>query len=188
MTTAASAAPGVPDQVKLRWLTADDWRDLREIRLAALADSPSFFLGRYEDEASRGELWWRRKCSHGNWVLAYRGAEPVGMMGVTRCKDIPRNGRYIESLWIVPDYRRAGLASDFTCQMMQELARRGVGSIWLWVLDGNDAARSFYKKLGFVHNRGPVELGAKYPGRWETRLTLSLSSLPSDSPVRRKSS
>ena len=49
-----------------------------------------------------------------------------------------------------------------------------VGSIWLWILDGNEAARSLYENLGFEVVGGPVGL-KEFPGRWETRMTLNLS-------------
>lgn len=175
MTTVASAASEVADQLSLRWLTADQWLELREIRLAALADSPRFFLGRYEDEARHTARWWRGKCSRGKWGLAYLGEEPIGLVGVTLCHDIPANGRYIESLWITPAWRRFGLASDFIGKVMEDLAADGVDSIWLWILDGNDAAWNFYKRLGFTAERGPVEI-PQYPGRSETRMTRNLLS------------
>ena len=182
MTRVASPASEVTNQITLRWLTTNDWQDLRRMRLAALADSPRFFLGRYEEEASRSARWWQDKCSRGNWVLACLGKETIGLVGVTRCDDIPPSGRYIESLWITPAWRRFGLASVFICKVMRKLAADGVGSIWLWILDGNNPAGNLYKKLGFVDDGDPVIL-SHYTDRWETRMKFDLSwPLPDEEP------
>ena len=96
------------------------------------------------------------------------------MVGVTAFTDIPAQDRYIECLWIEPCLRGTGLALAFVGKVIDELADARVGSVWLWILDGNHAASNLYKKLGFTVQGNPVDL-EKYPGRWETRMMLSLS-------------
>lgn len=182
MTTFASAASEVADQVGLRWLTADDWQDLRRMRLVALKDSPRSFLSRYEDELRFGEDQWRAEFRRGSWILACLAGEPVGMVGVTAFNDIPAQDRYIEFLWIEPCLRGTGLASAFVGKLIDELAGARVGSVWLWILDGNHAASNLYRKLGFAFQGDPVDL-EKYPGRRETRMTLDLSCPLAAAPV-----
>src|SRR5699024_8542629 len=113
----------------------------------------------------------------GNWIFAYLEDKPIGMMGDTWFADIPDDGRYLEYLWIAPAWRRSGVASAFITKVIEDLKTRGVGSIWLWVLDGNDPAMNLYEKLGFEVHGKPVDLKG-YPGRSETRMKkLDLSDL-----------
>ena len=144
------------------------------MRLAALTVSPDAFLARYEEEVLFGEEEWRAVLRRGNWALAYRESEAIGMVGVTRHQDIPADGRYLEFLWLDPFWRKKGIASEFVRKVIDDLAAARVNSIWLWILNGNDVAWNFYKRLGFTADRGPEEL-LKYPGRSETRMTLNLS-------------
>ena len=173
MTTVLRETHQVASQVELRWLTDDDWQDLCCMRLAALTVSPDAFLARYEEEVLFGEEEWRAVLRRGSWALAYREAEAIGMVGVTCHQEIPADGRYLEFLWLDPFWRRKGIASEFVRKVIDDLAAAQINSIWLWILDGNDAAWSFYKKLHFTVDRGPVDL-AGHPGRWETRMKLSL--------------
>jgi ribosomal protein S18 acetylase RimI-like enzyme len=173
MTTVLRETPQVASQVELRWLTADDWQDLCCMRLAALTVSPDAFLARYEEEVLFGEEEWRAVLRPGNWALAYREAEAIGMVGVTCHHDIPADGRYLEFLWLDPFWRRKGIASEFVEKVIDDLAAVRVNSIWLWILDGNDVAWNFYKRLGFTADRGPIKL-PKYPDRSETRMTRNL--------------
>lgn len=175
MTTVLCETTQVGSQVELRWLTADDWQDLCCMRLAALTVSPYAFLASYEEEVLFREEEWRAVLHCGSWALAYRNDEAIGMVGVTCHEDIPADGRYLEFLWIDPIWREKGIASEFVGKVIDDLAVTGVNSIWLWILDGNDIAGNFYKRLGFTADRGPVALD-KYPGRSETRMTLNLRS------------
>jgi RimJ/RimL family protein N-acetyltransferase len=179
MTTFASGASEVVDQIevnqlRLRWLTVDDWDDLRRMRLAALADSPRFFLARHEKEVRYSARRWRREFRRGRWVLAYLGDQPIGMMGVTWFKDIPEGDRYIEYLWIDPARRGKGMASAFVREIIEKLANDRVGTIWLWILDGNERASRLYANLGFESAGKPKAL-KKCPGRSETKMALRLS-------------
>jgi RimJ/RimL family protein N-acetyltransferase len=182
MTTVLRETPQVASQVELRWLTADDWQDLRRMRLAALKDSPRSFLSRYEDELLFTEEQWRTQFRRGNWILAYKFGEPIGMVGVTEYSDIPAGDRYLEYLWIAPAMRRTGAGSAFVSMVIDELASARVGSVWLWILDGNHTAGNLYKKLGFTVQGDPVDL-VNHPGRWETRMTLNLSCPLSQTPA-----
>jgi ribosomal protein S18 acetylase RimI-like enzyme len=162
------------DQIKLRWLEADDWQDLRDMRLAALADSPKFFLSTHKKEERYKERRWRKEFRRGEWALAYLDGRPIGMAGVTWFKDIPKCDRYIEYLWIDPARRRKGIASAFARMIIDELADDRIGTIWLWVMDGNRPASDLYTSLGFeaVGKSSPLK---KLPGRWEDKMALDLS-------------
>jgi RimJ/RimL family protein N-acetyltransferase len=151
------------------------------MRLDALADSPRSFLARYETEKQYGRRRWRKEFRRGRWIIAYHNKKPIGMVGVTYHTDIPSQDRYIEYLWIDPLFRGTGTARAFVGKIVDELTEDQVGSVWLWVLDGNIAATRLYSKLGFIQDGEPVDL-KDYPGLRETRMRLDLSLVPQRSP------
>ena len=48
-------------QVRLDWVTPADWKDLRSVRLRALADAPKAFVSEHSREADWLEEDWRRE-------------------------------------------------------------------------------------------------------------------------------
>ena len=68
----------------VRQLTPDDWRTLREIRLAALADAPDAFMTTYADAVGLDEQQWRVRTTRSDMfaetfgrplVIQVQGAE-----------------------------------------------------------------------------------------------------------------
>ena len=58
-----------------------DWVTLRAVRLAALADAPGAFGSTVGRELAFDEAEWRRLASAPSFI-AWRGDEPVGLVGV----------------------------------------------------------------------------------------------------------
>jgi hypothetical protein len=56
--------------LEIRRVRSDEWATLRDLRLAALADSPTAFGGTYGQSAARDDAWWidwaRRSCRVGD--------------------------------------------------------------------------------------------------------------------------
>ena len=137
-----------------RALRQDEWALLSGMRLYALKDSPGSFLSSYEREQEYREDEWRAEFSRGEWTVADQQGAPVGLLGTTRDRNIPPDERYLEYLWVSPEFRRRGVASILINEAVQRLRQDGVSTLWLWVLDGNEPARRLYQKHGFV----PVDL------------------------------
>ena len=53
-----------------RLFVPDQWKVLRDLRLAALHDAPHAFLGSAEAEQGRMPVDWRRECVSHRWLLA----------------------------------------------------------------------------------------------------------------------
>jgi ribosomal protein S18 acetylase RimI-like enzyme len=95
------------------------------------------------------------------------------VLGATHENDVGPDDRYLSHLWVAPEARRSGIATRLIREMLRRLREDGVRRAWLWVLDGNEAARSLYLGLGFAPagDRQPLRQDAD---RFEERLTRPL--------------
>jgi RimJ/RimL family protein N-acetyltransferase len=161
----------------IRMLAPEDWRILHKIRLLALRESPRTFLSRYEDEEEYDEASWRAEFVRGDWYVGIvdgqSADEPISLVGITRESRTPAHHRFLEYLWVAPEFRGHGIAFDMIILVLDRLKRSGVRTVFLWVLDGNDTARRLYKRLGFIscNHRQPLE---GQPGRSEELMKLDL--------------
>jgi ribosomal protein S18 acetylase RimI-like enzyme len=155
-------------------LTADEWVKLRKIRLTALRESPQAFLSTYARESVYEADRWRAEFIRGNWYTGIVMGGPVSLLGVTREPGMPVHERYLEYLWVSPEHRRSGMAIEMLKVVLKRLRAAKVRTVFVWVLDGNDAARNLYERIGFVdsNHRQPL---AERPGHSEERLILTLA-------------
>ena len=158
----------------IKVLTAAKWTTLRDIRLAALDESPQAFLSTHKREISWGEEQWIAEFDRGDWSIGFIDDQAVSLLGATRTPKTPSHECYLEYLWVAPGHRRSKVAYRmlaFTCDRLRAL---GVQTAFLYVLDGNDAAMRLYKRAGFTSAREPEPL-EEYPGRSEELLQRRLS-------------
>jgi ribosomal protein S18 acetylase RimI-like enzyme len=129
-----------------------DWATLREVRLAALADSPAAFGSTVERERAFDEAEWRRRAAL-PWFLAWHGDEPVGIvaaLSLTRPADgDPDPSWGLFSMRVAPAFRGRGVAEQLAAAVVKHARGEGAARLILWVADGNDRARAFYLRLGF---------------------------------------
>jgi ribosomal protein S18 acetylase RimI-like enzyme len=154
-------------------LTADAWRQLRQVRLVALQDSPDAFLATFERESRYTPAQWRAEFGRGDWHIGIVRRRPISLLGVTREAHAPMDECYLEYLWVAADWRGSGFAYDMVTQVLKDLQESGVRVAYLWVLDGNATAMRLYERLGFssTSTRQPI---AERPGRFEERLVKKL--------------
>lgn len=135
-------------QVRFELVAPADWRELRSVRLRALADAPKAFTSEHSQEADWLEQDWRSAIQQGQWVVA-RSAQ--GAIGVARSSQDPESPerRYIEAVWIAPEFRRLGIGRRLMRWLIERERKSGVREILLWVMDSNASARGFYFRTGF---------------------------------------
>jgi GNAT superfamily N-acetyltransferase len=63
-----------------------------------------------------------------------------------------RHGIYLEDLFVDPAARGGGIARDLVRALAAEARERGCARIEWAVLDWNDLAKGFYRRLGARHN------------------------------------
>jgi ribosomal protein S18 acetylase RimI-like enzyme len=154
-------------------LAPDDWRTLRDTRLDALLDSPDLFLATYANESGYDEGHWRAEFTRGDWYIAVEQGRSIGLLGCTGEAGAPVGGRYLEYLWVAPEWRNKGAARALLTHVLDRLRASGVRMAFLWVLDGNDAAVALYKSVGFVSSSHSQPL-ADRPGRSEELMEQDL--------------
>lgn len=124
---------------------ADDWRRLRTLRLAALAESPEMFGSTLTRERAFGEDEWRKRAQRPATFLAALHGDDVGLAGVHEF-----DGQWtVVSMWIAPVVRGSGIV-DALMEACEHLVREaGSDVITLGVMEDNRAGRSAYHRLGF---------------------------------------
>jgi GNAT superfamily N-acetyltransferase len=132
--------------VSVRRLGKADSHILEDLRLRALRDAPRAFLTE-PGETSGNDKSWVEMLSRKAWFAAFAGREPIGLASMIRDPDT--DDPYIESMWVEPGYRSQGVAVELLVAIEAAAAGLGKSRMLLWVLDGNDAARRFYRSVGF---------------------------------------
>jgi GNAT superfamily N-acetyltransferase len=83
-------------------------------------------------------------------VIGYAGSEPAGfaLFFHNYSTFLGRPGLYLEDLFVAPKFRGAGLGRALLTHLAQLAVARGCGRFEWAVLDWNEPAIGFYKKLG----------------------------------------
>jgi GNAT superfamily N-acetyltransferase len=83
-------------------------------------------------------------------LLAYAGVEPVGFAVVFHSFStfLGQPGLYLEDLFVMPDWRGRGIGKRLFARAAWMAVERGCGRMEWAVLDWNQPAIGFYKKLG----------------------------------------
>lgn len=141
--------------VRVRPVRSEEWQRLKQLRLAALRDTPSAFAATYADEASRDDAFWRARAASnaaGTSTQGYLGfveEEPAGLV-VGLALDETRPWRVeVAGMWVAPGARRLGLGGALLEAVRGWATARGATTLELCVLEGNDAARRLYERAGF---------------------------------------
>jgi ribosomal protein S18 acetylase RimI-like enzyme len=152
--------------MKIRRVTPDEWRELRDTRLAALRDTPDAFGTTYEGALSRTDEWWQdwaqRSAESGGQAmfLAWDDGQPVGIAGAFRDDGGIWN---IVAMWVDPRHRREGIGRALLDAVTAHVRAQGATKVVLGVTEGNDAARALYERYGFAATEKTFPLRAGSP-------------------------
>ena len=135
--------------IDVRRVGPDEWTELRDVRLRALADAPYAFASTHAREAAFGEAEWQRRIGGGPWWLARVDGVPVGIVAGYVTED-DGDVRHLVAMWVEPAHRGYGAAAPLVEAVCRWAADDGGRAVSLWVADGNDRARRFYERLGFT--------------------------------------
>ncbi len=83
-------------------------------------------------------------------VIGYAGDEPAGfaLFFPNYSTFLGKPGLYLEDLFVLPEWRGQGFGRQFLAHLAALAVERGCGRLEWAVLDWNEPAIGFYKKLG----------------------------------------
>jgi ribosomal protein S18 acetylase RimI-like enzyme len=134
---------------EVRRVRPDEWHELRDTRLRALADAPDAFGTTHAEALLRPEEWWR------GWALdSSAGADQAMFLAWSDCAAVGIAGVFHEgsyyqviSMWTDPRERGRGVGRAL---LDAAVVFAGEAEVRLSVTDGNEAARRQYERYGFV--------------------------------------
>jgi GNAT superfamily N-acetyltransferase len=139
----------------VRRVRTDEWEALREIRLAALIDSPDAFGSTLAEERDADEARWRGWITGEGWggaVATFIADGPGPLLGMAtgyRPDDRPTTG-WLFAMWVRPERRGEGIGRQLVAAVEQWAISLDIDQLFLHVTDGNDGAMRFYASCGFV--------------------------------------
>ena len=134
-----------------------DWAAVRDVRLAALADTPDAFDSSRAAEQGQPEQQWRDRLRAGGQRLGWldEGPVPVGLArGVVH--EVGRSGgqsaveHHLVGMWVSPAARGAGVAGALVEAVLDWAREQAAPRLLLWVVGGNEAAHRLYLRHGFT--------------------------------------
>jgi len=160
--------PGTPAVTRLG---EEDWRIWREVRLAALADTPASFATTLEEEQATHEDGWRTMVRDAAIFVVTAGGTAVGAVaGFYRASAQERG---LGAMWVAPQWRGQGVAALLATAVISWARSEGASTVGLWVSGDNARARRFYENQGFR----PTGRRRPFPGdpsRIITEMSLSV--------------
>ncbi|MEV6960908.1 GNAT family N-acetyltransferase [Streptomyces sp. NPDC051207] len=183
----SATAPG--DYV-IRSIRADEWRAVKELRLAALRDpvAPMAFLETYEQAAARDDAFWRDRAAGSaegsTGVRQFVAETPDGLWAgtVTVLMEeagttdwaghaVERRQGHVVGVYVRPGHRGIGLTEALFDAGVEWAWGRGAQRVRLIVHEHNERAQGFYRKAGFVPS-GVVVLLPQAEGERELEFVL----------------
>lgn len=143
--------------MEVRQFTPDDWETLRDVRLAALLDSPDAFMTTHAEAAAYSEAEWRRRPVTAAMFGAFRDGKACGMVG-TFPPEEPDGRRVLVAMWVAPSARGSGAADALISAALDHAAGVGARTVELEVAPGNERAERVYARHGFQVTDQPSHL------------------------------
>ena len=136
--------------VEIREITPDDWRAVRDVRLAALQEAPDAFGSTHAREVQFTEEQWQARISDRSVTyLAHLDglAEPAGIAGLYIEDD---GSPEVVSMWVSPASRGQKVGEALIEATAGWARSRGYDTLYLWVTESNASARRLYERCGFT--------------------------------------
>lgn len=134
--------------MNVRRATPDDATIVRDLRLAALAESPHAFGSTLEREQNRTTPEWQQWLSRGALFVLEDAGEPRGLAAGIPHDDDPL-AIYLVSMWIHPAARGQGGGDRLVAAVVAWAETTGASRVVLDVNHDNDRAQRLYERSGF---------------------------------------
>ena len=149
--------------IRIRSLAAHEGLILKQLRLAALKESPDAFSPTLDAVDRQDDDYWRQSAQRTaeaprfNIFIAEREGRFVGL--VSGNADAKQTG-HIGMMWADPDVRGQGIGKKLLGHVMDYLKDLSCRSIELTVTETNQTAINLYENVGFAFTGNDVPLRA----------------------------
>lgn len=137
---------------QIRLVRADEYIDLREVRLKALAYAPHLADHLQKESAEPSTFWYDRteRGAAGTSMATFVAVDGSTFIGVAD-SFLPEAGDTAEigGMWVCPTARRSGIGRDLLEAVCDWARTRGAARAGLWVRATNTPARLLYERSGF---------------------------------------
>lgn len=136
--------------IDIRYITEDDWQQLKQVRLAALLDAPTAFGVTHASAAAYTDQAWRdRAAGRGpaRYILAFDGAAAAGIVAHLPVAEGALN---LIAMWVAPSLRGTPTAARLVDAVKAHAVAHKHSRILLDVSPENARAAAFYRRQGFT--------------------------------------
>ena len=126
-----------------------DWRELRELRLEALLDTPEAFGSTYAESVRRTRRQWKMMARDFNYYVAHDESTFLGMASGGHHDDFPGTA-WLYGMYVTPEARGTRVASDLVSAVASWARGLDYDALYLHVSADVARARHFYQRVGFV--------------------------------------
>lgn len=126
---------------------------VRSWQVAYRGHMPDEFLDGLNEE-KRVNMWRELTQNPDKIVLVAEATEGdilgFSALGPSRDADTSPNTAEVAAIYVHPEKWRKGIGRALLSASFDQLRSNGYGQVILWVLEGNQRARSFYESFGFT--------------------------------------
>jgi ribosomal protein S18 acetylase RimI-like enzyme len=149
--------------VEVRRILADEWQELRDVRLRALLDAPDAYGSTYEQESGEPDDTWRDLAASG--AEGGQGFTAIAV-GDTRLEGLAVGAPHhafpgevgLFAMWVDPAWRGRGVGRRLVDGVIAWAAIERFPTIRLLVTETNGPAFRLYERCGFVDTGARVPL------------------------------
>jgi RimJ/RimL family protein N-acetyltransferase len=157
-------------------ITDNQFARLRELRLAALRESPDWFAGDFAAESARSDEEWLEVLRRDYWFALLEDEKPVGLMAISDREAGRGTDCWLFSCWINPAYRGQGLLHLLMKRFDDECQLHGWRVQGLGVWPENVVAIKAYERIGFEQSGEPKPSRIK-PGQFYQLMRRTLPNI-----------
>jgi GNAT superfamily N-acetyltransferase len=140
----------------IRRIRAEEWRQLRTLRLRALADAPMAFGSTLARELDYSDDIWRERaegasagCDRATFIAERDGRWVGSATCLAQLDKADSEGPLLVDMFVDTAERRAGVGAALVEAVCGWAQSCGAGRITLWATSGNDPAVALYRRCGF---------------------------------------
>jgi GNAT superfamily N-acetyltransferase len=157
----------------VRKYSPNEWEAVRDVRLAALLDSPEAFSSSLEREIAFDENDWKARFKDRGWFLAEDGDTFAGIAGHFHPPDQPEDVYHLIGMWVHPEHRGSDVAALLIDAVKEDVRAIGGHQLSLLIVPNNIPAQKFYEKVGFSLHQAGVKIDDN-PSETYDEMTMTL--------------